>query len=61
MSATDELIQNVYQFRSLLRYLGERYPKILNEWHNSRGLNQSPTADADTNSSFAKQRDDDIP
>jgi hypothetical protein len=49
MSATDELIQNVYEFRGLLRYLGERYPQILNEWNNSRGLNQSPTADADVN------------
>ena len=60
MSATDELIQNVYEFRGLLRYLGERYPKILNEWKNKAGAYEAP-ADADTNSSFAKQRDDDIP
>ena len=34
MSATNELIQTVYEFRSLLRYLGENYPKILKEWSN---------------------------
>ena len=34
MSATDELIQNVYEFRGLLRYLGENYPGIIKEWKN---------------------------
>ena len=32
MSATEELIQTVYEFKGLLKYLGERYPKILKEW-----------------------------
>jgi hypothetical protein len=47
MSATDELIQNVYEFRGLLKYLGERYPKILNEWKLGTGPG---TTEPNTNS-----------
>ena len=65
MSATEELIQTVYEFRGLLRYLGENYPNILTQWKNkSAGVYETPAApntDADTNSSFGKQRGDDIP
>ena len=57
MSREDRIIPKL----EFIEYVYENYPNILTEWNNSRGLNQSPTADADTNSSFVKQRGDDIP
>jgi hypothetical protein len=44
-----------------IEYVYKNHPQVVIEFNNSRGLNQSPTADADTNSSFGKQRGDDIP
>lgn len=32
MSATDQLLSNINEYRKLLEFLSERYPKILNEW-----------------------------
>jgi len=32
-----------------IEYVYQKYPQVLIEFNNSRGLNQSPTADADVN------------
>ena len=58
MSATEELIQTVYEFRGLLRYLGENYPTVLSEWKNkSVGLAAHTQQPTDTATLVINQND----
>lgn len=39
-------LQGAYDF---IEYVNDKYPNVLDAWNSSRGLNQSPTADAVVN------------
>ena len=45
----DKIASKLQDHYDILDFLCENYPQVLIEWKNSRGLNQSPTADADVN------------
>ena len=50
MSREDRIIPKL----EFIEYVYQKYPQVLIEWNNSRGLNQSPTADDTTEATKPK-------
>lgn len=62
----DKIASKLEEHYDILDFLNNNYPSILKEWKSGIGPgttepNTNSTDDADTNSSFDKQRDDGIP
>ena len=49
MSREERIISKLEGTYDFIEFVNDNYRHILDEWNNSRGLNQSPTADADVN------------
>jgi hypothetical protein len=62
MPQINKIISKLEDHYDILDFLYKNYPNILDEWKSGlREPTPNPDDNADTNSSFVKQRGDDIP